>query len=87
MTNNHEDDSNHLAVELSQSISDIKSGKSRKKPKSGEQNCRKQKLLMSDMEPPKWPNFYSQNPYNRTTTQKANIYLFPKNLYPVIYYL
>jgi hypothetical protein len=38
MTNSHEDDSNHLTVELSQSISDIKPGTSQKKPKSGDQN-------------------------------------------------
>jgi hypothetical protein len=32
------------------------------------------------MTPTKWSNFHSQNLYNPTTTQKANIYLFPQKI-------
>ena len=37
-------------------------------------------LETGDIATLKWPNFHSQNLYNLATTQKANIYLFPKNL-------
>ena len=49
-----------------------------KKPKSGDQNCRKQKLGESDMTVPKWPYFYSQNLYNRCTTLQPVIYHYFK---------
>jgi hypothetical protein len=78
MTNSHEDDSNHLTVELSQSISDIKPGTSQKKLKSGEQNFPKQKLKESDIPPVKWPNFDSQNLYNQNTTIQPFICPFLK---------
>ena len=57
-----------------------KPGTSQKKPPSGEQNYRKQKLRQSDIAPHKWPNFYSQNRYNPATTRNLLIYLFLKIL-------
>jgi hypothetical protein len=57
-----------------------KSERNQKKLKSGEQNGGKQKLLESDMVPPKWPNFNSQNRYNLATTRKSLIYLFSENI-------
>jgi hypothetical protein len=51
------------------------------KPKSGEQNYHKQKLWKCDIEPPKWPNFDSQNLYNQNTTIQPLICPFLKNVH------
>ena len=63
-----------------------KPGTSPEKLRSGEQNCCKQKLRQSGIIPSKWPKFHSQNSYNLTTTQKANIYQFLKISGHINYY-
>ena len=40
---------------------------------------------MSDILYTKWPKCHSQNHYNWTTTQQANIDLFSKNLNSITY--